>query len=157
MGIGQYGDSAYLNKLESRAAGDIARKVAGSALGDRHLQSWQQIGEDIAGNALAFGVMSQFQARDFGDGEDESQDSSHQQPSAGTSYDPMNPLSLWNGQGGQNGLGYGLPTDGALYDSMNPLSQWNAQGGRDELAFEVQAQGALDDAPEVAALNDCHP
>lgn len=48
----------------------------------------------------------------------------------------------------------GLPTQDTPYDAMNPLTLWNAQGGQDEFAYELRAQSVLDDAPQVAALDD---
>jgi len=153
MGINRYGDSDYLQRLESRALGDVVRKVTGSALGDNHVQSWQQIGEDVAGNALGMGVTSEFPLRAGGDAADQASGSSRQQDSVGGAYDPMNPLSQWNGQGGQSGLAIGLPTQDTPYDSMNPLTLWNSQGGQDELAFELRAQSIVDDSPRVAALD----
>ncbi|WP_343821154.1 LysM peptidoglycan-binding domain-containing protein [Dyella marensis] len=151
MGINQYGDSDYLQRLESRALGDVVRKVTGSALGDNHVPSWQQIGEDVAGNALAMGVTSEFPLRAQAD---EPSGASRQQVSVGGAYDPMNPLSRWNGQGGQSGLAIGLPTQVAAYDSMNPLTLWNSQAGQDELAYELRAQSAMDDSPQVAAVDE---
>ncbi|MHB1059947.1 MAG: LysM peptidoglycan-binding domain-containing protein, partial [Rhodanobacter sp.] len=48
---GKYGDN-YVENLGARAAEDIVTREVSVGLGDNHVQSWAQIGEDVAGNAI---------------------------------------------------------------------------------------------------------
>jgi len=43
----------YAGSIVARAADDVVDRETSIALGDNHVQSWTQIGEDVAGNALA--------------------------------------------------------------------------------------------------------
>ncbi|MGC1549571.1 MAG: C2 family cysteine protease, partial [Rhodanobacter sp.] len=43
----------YFDDLGARAVGDIVDREASLALGDQHVQSWAQVGEDVAGYAIA--------------------------------------------------------------------------------------------------------
>jgi YD repeat-containing protein len=44
--------SDYLRGLGARAAEDVTTREVSVGLGDNHVQSWQQLGEDVAGNAI---------------------------------------------------------------------------------------------------------
>jgi hypothetical protein len=47
----------YLENVGARAVGDIVNREVSVALGDRHVPSWAQVGEDVAGSALANGAL----------------------------------------------------------------------------------------------------
>lgn len=47
---------SYWDNLGARAVGDIVDREASVVLGDNHVKSWAQIGEDVAGNAIGVPV-----------------------------------------------------------------------------------------------------
>jgi len=51
----QFGSVAgsYLEKVGARAVGDIVNREVSIALGDQHVPTWAQVGEDIAGYSIA--------------------------------------------------------------------------------------------------------
>lgn len=46
----------YWAMLGARAVSDVVTREASVALGDKHVQSWAQIGEDVAGNAIGIPI-----------------------------------------------------------------------------------------------------
>ena len=46
----------YARTVGARALQDVVQREASVALGDHHVQSWQQIAEDVFGNALGNGA-----------------------------------------------------------------------------------------------------
>ncbi len=60
---GQAGDSSELDRVFSAATGDVVDRELADLLGDAHLPSWTQVGEDIAGYAIGEPVGSYLSAQ----------------------------------------------------------------------------------------------
>ncbi|WP_266157646.1 LysM peptidoglycan-binding domain-containing protein [Dyella silvatica] len=52
----------YWGNIAASAAGGVVNRETSLALGDRHVQSWQQIGETVGGNALANAGVADYRA-----------------------------------------------------------------------------------------------
>jgi hypothetical protein len=83
----------YLENVGARAVGDIVNREVSVALGDRHVPSWAQVGEDVAGNALGNAAVLGIRAYEAQQAKQAQQ--SNRQPGNDTSRGSNQPLSPW--------------------------------------------------------------
>jgi len=115
--------SNYWGNIGANAAQDVVTREVSEGLGDHHVPSWEQVGEDVFGNALGNAAVAGISAYSAG----------HQQSTASFDAwakdawaDDRNQADTWQ-DGWEQGLG--------------------------ETAFESRAQSLIDSSPQLASTD----
>jgi hypothetical protein len=114
---GQLGADPWGN-IEARAVGDVVSREVSVGLGDNHVQSWQQIGEDVFGNALGNAAVAGINAYE----------ANHAQQTATPTYDPNKDPLLKYAQGYQGEMAFEQQAQGAVDGSPMLLADTAAPG-----------------------------
>ena len=103
---GQLG-SNYLGNIEARVVGDVVNREVNVGLGDHHVMSWQQIGEDVFGNALGNATVAGIKAYE----------TNQAQQAATPAYDPNKDPLLKYAQGYQHDMAFEQSAQGVMDSS----------------------------------------